>query len=282
MEGLKAIQQSLDLIEELLPGKIKSEDIAAAAGLSSFHYQRMFQILTGFTLQEYIRNRRLTLAAQELQASSRSITELSWDYGYETPESFSKAFKTLHGIPPSSVRVQSHPLKAYPKLSFHLQLKGAVELDYKVVKREKQLVSGKKVVTSLQNGQHHRDIAAFWREAHDEGWIDTFDHLAGELGVLGICMHTEGDQLTYMIAVEGEHQPDSSWTVAEIPPHQWAVFPVRGAMPHAMPPVWERIFAEWFPATGYEHAGGPELEVYSTEGDPYQEDYESEIWIPVT
>lgn len=90
------------------------------------------------------------------------------------------------------------------------------------------------------------------------------------------------ESVTYLIGAEkNTEQIPHDWKETIIPSASWAIFPVHGAMPHAMPKVWERIFSEWFPTTGYEHTGGPEMEVYLSDGEPSSEDYYSEIWIPI-
>lgn len=212
------------------------------------------------------------------------MIDVALRFGYETPESFSKAFRKIHGINPSAVRQNSQQLKAYPKLSFQIQLKGDVEMDYKIVGKDAFQVVGKGIRTSTVNGENHREIPKFWNESNSNGFVEKLEEDCGSLGIIGACMEfdTTQEKLTYLICAEknGKDIP-SDWEEKKIPASTWAVFESVGAMPGAIPKTWDRIFFEWFPSTGYEHAGGPELEVYSTKGDTNADDYRCEVWIPI-
>lgn len=284
MERLQRMIDGIEYIERNLEEKLKIDEIAQMAFMSKFHFQRMFSMLTGFTVNEYIRNRRLTKAAQELVNSDVKIIDLAFKYGYESPEAFTKAFRNIHGISPSLAMKQSHTLKAYPKLSFQIQLKGDVEMDYKIVEKEAFSVVGKSIRTTTVGGENNRKIAEFWNVANSNGFSKQLAKNCGPLGLLGICFEydKEMENLTYLIAAEKkmENLP-ADWEERQIPAATWAVFPVNGPMPGTMPKVWQRIFSEWFPSTGYEHSGGPEMEVYLSDADPSSADYYSEIWIPI-
>ncbi|GAA0344220.1 AraC family transcriptional regulator [Bacillus carboniphilus] len=284
MEGLQRMVESIEYIESHLDKELVIEDIASIACMSKFHFQRMFNMLTGFTVSEYIRNRRITLAAQEIVHSHAKVIDVAMKFGYESPEAFTKAFRRIHGISPSAAKKDSQSLKAYPRLSFQLQLKGDVEMEYKIIEKEAFSVVGKSIRMSIVGGENNRKIPVFWKESNENGFSKELAKNCGPLGLLGICMDFDKQQenLTYLIGAEKKitEVPDD-WEEREIPSASWAVFPVRGAMPEAMQTVWERIYSEWFPSTGYEHAGGPEMEVYCSKEDPYQEGYYSEIWIPI-
>jgi len=284
MEGLQRMLDSMEYIESNLDNELFIDDIAAIACMSKFHFQRMFNMLTGYTVSEYIRNRRITVAAQELVNTRSKVIDVAIKYGYESPESFSKAFRKIHGISPSDAKKDSQSLKAYPKLSFQIQIKGDVEMDYKIVEKDAFTVVGKSIRTTTIGGENNRKIAAFWEESNQNGFTGELAKNCGPLGLIGICMEFDKQQenLTYLICAEKNiDQIPVEWEERQVPSATWAVFPVHGAMPDAMPRVWERIFSEWFPATGYEHAGGPEMEVYLSDADPSSEDYYSEIWIPI-
>lgn len=284
LEKLQSMLDSIEHIENNLENELSIEDIAAIACMSKFHFQRMFSMLTGYTVSEYIRNRRITIAAQELVNTGSRVIDVAIKYGYDSPESFTKAFQRIHGINPSAAKKNTHSLKAYPKLSFQIQLKGDVEMNYRIVEKESFPVVGKSIRTTVVGGQNNRDIAAFWVESNQNGFAAELAKNCGQLGLIGICLDFDKQQenMTYLIAAEkGDEPTPTDWEERQIPSASWAVFPVHGAMPDAMPKVWDRIFSEWFPATGYEHAGGPEMEVYLSDADPSSEDYYSEIWIPI-
>ncbi|ALA50845.1 AraC family transcriptional regulator [Shouchella clausii] len=284
MKSLQRMLDSIEYIESHLDNELLLDEIAAVACMSRFHFQRMFRMLTGYAVSEYIRNRRITVAAQELVHSKSKVIDVAMKYGYESPESFTKAFRRIHGISPSDAKKHSQSLKAYPKISFQIQLKGDVEMDYKIVEKDAFTVVGKSIRTTTIGGENNRKIAAFWNESNRNGLSKQLAKNCGPLGLLGICIDFDKQQenLTYLIAAEkNSDQIPVDWETREIPAATWAIFPVHGAMPNAMPKVWERIFSEWFPATGYEHSGGPEMEVYVSDADPYSKDYYSEIWVPV-
>lgn len=284
MEGLQRMLHAIEFVEKNLDNDLFIEDIARSACMSKFHFQRMFHMLTSYTVSEYIRNRRITVAAQELVYSNSKVIDVAMKYGYESPEAFTKAFRKIHGISPTVAKKNSQSLKAYPKLSFQIQLKGDVEMDYKIVEKKTFTVVGKSIRTTTLEGENNKRIAAFWNESNENGFTEELAKNCGSLGLIGICMDFDKQQenLTYLICAEKQMENvPSDWEEKEIPAASWAVFPVHGAMPDAMPKIWERIFSEWFPATGYEHAGGPEMEVYLSDADPSSEDYYSEIWIPI-
>lgn len=284
MEGLQKMADSIDYIEKNLKYDCKIDDVANVACMSKFHFQRMFSMLTGATVAEYIRRRRLTLAAQELTHSKSKVIDVALKFGYETPESFSKAFRKIHGISPSVARQNSQILKAFPRLSFQIQLKGDVEMDYKIVEKEAFNVVGKDIRTTTVNDENLREISGFWDKSNSNGFTKELAKDCGPMGLIGICMGFDSTQekLTYCICAEKNRlNIPSDWEEKVIPATTWAVFESVGPMPDAMQKTWERIFSEWFPSTGYEHAGGPELEVYPQAGDIRSEQYRCEVWIPI-
>ena len=283
LEYIKKLNQSIDYIENNICEDLEVEKIAKISCLSKYHFQRLFHLLSGYTIAEYIRKRRLTLAAQKLATEDIKVIDVAIKYGYSTSESFSKAFSRLHGINPSVVKNSKKRLKAYPRLFFQLKLQGANKMDYRIVAKEKFQVIGKSIEMSTLDGQNFKEIPKFWAECNQDGFCDKLYQYVDELGILGICMDYEEDKdrMKYMIAVE-KPEIDLDFEVEEIkiPSNSWAVFEVVGSMPNAIQDVWKRIYSEWFPSTGYEHTGGAELEVYYP-GDPSNEDYKSEIWIPI-
>ncbi|MDT3425096.1 AraC family transcriptional regulator [Paenibacillus forsythiae] len=283
MEWLNRMKDALEYMERHMTEPVNMEDIARAACSSPFHFQRMFNLLTGVTVAEYIRKRRLTLAAQELAMTPARVLDVALKYGYDSPEAFAKAFRKAHGLTPSAAREPGAVLKAFPRLSFHLSLKGDKEMDYRIVNKEAFTVVGKTMKTSCRDGENLRRIPQFWLECNKDGTYDKLLELGGGIhDLLGICadMNHEQETLTYWIAVENDEPTPDGYSSIVIPAATWAVFTSVGPMPGAIQSVWARIFQEWFPGTGYEHSGGPEFELYPP-GDPASEDYRCEIWIPV-
>ncbi|OBZ12131.1 AraC family transcriptional regulator [Bacillus sp. FJAT-27264] len=283
LEWLIRMKDALNYVENNLEEPLNIDEIAKVACSSPFHFQRMFNLLTGFTVFEYIRKRRLSLAAQELSVSDIKVLDVALKYGYDTPESFSKAFRKLHGVSPSAAREKGVQLKAFPRLSFHLSLKGDKEMEYRIIEKDSFRVIGKSIEVSLKDGENLREIPAFWSAANGDGTSDQLIEIGQKKDILGICMGVDhpNEKLSYWIAVEGDSDTDpQGYETAIVPDSTWAVFTSIGPMPHAIQDVWSRIFQEWFPSTAYEHSGGPELELYPL-GDVNAEDYRCEVWIPI-
>ncbi len=282
MEWLNRMRDAIDYIENNIETELDPEEIAKVACCSTFHFQRMFLMLTGVTLKDYIRKRRLTLAAQEIAVSDTKVIDLALKYGYDSPESFSKAFRRTHGCTPSAARKPGVKLKAFPRISFQLYLKGDKDMDYRIVERKEFKIIGKALTVTTKDGENLRRIPKFWDECNEDGTCENLLSISNGGNLLGVCIDFdhEKEEITYMVAVEDKGYSKDGFTTRVIPEATWAVFTAVGPMPNAIQEVWKKIFQEWFPATGYEHAKGPELEVYF-DGDPGSDDYRSEVWIPI-
>ncbi|WP_282198119.1 AraC family transcriptional regulator [Collibacillus ludicampi] len=283
LEWLHRMKEALDLMEKKMDERLDIEEITKAAYTSPFHFQRMFYMLTGMTVVEYMRKRKLTLAAQELASSSSKVLDVALKYGYDSPESFSKAFRKIHGIAPSEARNPGVSLKAFPRISFHLTLKGDKDMDYRIVEKEAFTVVGKSTKVSCREEEHMRQIPRFWEECLRNGTTDKLGSISTDGNLLGICMDMQPDQevFTYMIATRTDlTTPSEGFFLRTIPASTWAIFTSVGPIPSAIQNVFGRIFQEWFPSTGYEHAEAPELEVYPP-GDTTADDYRCEVWIPM-
>jgi len=282
MDWLNRMNRALDYIERNLEGEISVEEAARAAYSSAFHFHRLFHVLTGFTVTEYVRRRRLTLAAQELVSTQTRVVDVALKYGYDSPESFAKAFRRLHGISPSEARNPGVRLKAFPRMEFQLTLKGVHAMNYRIVEREAFHVIGRVLNTTLRDGANLREIPAFWNAGCADGWLPRLQALAGQKA-MGICLPMDPGQeeFSYMIAVEGGPElAGDEWTGYTVPALTWAVFTSVGPLPGSIQETFRRIFQEWFPSTNYEHDHGPELEVY-LDGDSSAPDYRCEVWIPI-
>ncbi|MFG6115424.1 effector binding domain-containing protein [Halobacillus sp. MO56] len=285
MTWVESLQRAIDFIEEHLYDEISMEAIASEANVSVFHFQRVFSLMTEISVGEYLRRRRMTLAVQELNKTDARIIDIAYKYGYDTPEAFSKAFRRQHGISPSEARKYTGKLQSYNRLVIQVSLKGAEPMQYKVVEQEGFTIVGIKRQFSLVNEENLTGIPKLWDEVNKDGTADLlFKMNNGNVkGVLGVCVDkstSQSNHIDYWIATAHEGDIPDGLSSKEIPASKWAVFEVHGAMPDAMQNAWKKIFSEWFPSSGYEHAGTPELEVYRG-GDPFDPHYYSEVWIPV-
>ncbi|GIN87182.1 AraC family transcriptional regulator [Heyndrickxia sporothermodurans] len=285
MAWVESLQKAINYMEAHLLEDITIESIAKQANVSVFHFQRTFSVLTDLTIGEYLRRRRLTLAAEELSRTNKKVIDLAYKYGYDTPEAFTKAFRRQHGVTPSEVRKGIGKLQSYNRLVIQVSLKGVEPMKYSIVDKEAFQVIGVKEEYSYANEENLRRIPTFWDEVNANGTSNRLFQLNNGLikGVLGICVdknETNAKQMEYWIAAASENEAPEGFESFEIPASKWAVFEVHGPMPDSMQKAWKQIFSEWFPSNGFEHAGTPELEVYSDE-DPSSPDLYSEIWIPI-
>ncbi|WML33565.1 AraC family transcriptional regulator [Clostridium sp. OS1-26] len=285
MDWLRSMQNAINYMEDNILDEINYDKIAQSAYSSTFHFQRMFSMLTGFTIGEYIRNRRLTLAAQELTCSNEKITDIAFKYGYETSEAFTKAFQRLHGVTPSAARKSGVKLKSFGRLSIQITMKGDKEMNYKIIEKESFKMFGKDFKTNVVDGKCYREIPEFWEKCVTEGTSAKIIKISGkpENGLLdaGILFahNPEDGSMRYMIACDmpNTNIPEE-FKVLEIPALTWAIFEVDGNRDEDIHEVWKRISSEWFPASNYEHADAPEMERYYGNRDA---DYRCEVWIPV-
>ncbi|RSD26881.1 AraC family transcriptional regulator [Mesobacillus subterraneus] len=285
MAWIEALQRAIDYMEEHLLEDITIEEIARVANSSPFHFQRTFSILTDSSVSEYMRRRRLTLAAHELGSTDVKIIDLALKYGYDTPEAFTKAFRRQHGISPSEARKFAGKLNSYGRLGIQVSLKGVEPMQYRVVELEAFEVIGVKESFSYANGENTAGIPKMWGKANHDGTSDFLlcNNNGTVKGLLGVCVDqskVKEKQMDYWVAAACDGETPDGYSKMEIPASRWAIFEVHGPMPDAIQKVWKQIFTEWFPANGYQHAGTPDLEVY-TAGNPTDPDYYSEVWIPV-
>ena len=280
MDWLESMNRAVEYIEANITEKLDIEKVAKIALSSTFHFQRMYHMITGVTIDEYIRRRRLTLSIQDI-ISGEKIINVAYKYGYATPEAFTKAFRKMHGISPSAARELGVNLKAYPKLSFHISIKGDKDMNYKIVDKGSFKVIGKQRKITMVDGENFKQVPKFWDDCMKDGSYEWICSKAGKLGVLGICKDFAKDEFNYMVGVEEiKDTIPKGYVSATIPEATWAIFESVGALPDAIQDLTRRIFTEWLPSTGYQHDCAPEIEVYP-EGDMYSTDYKCEIWIPI-
>ena len=276
MEWMEGLQAALDYIEAHLTDEIRAEDVAAQAYVSSFHFQRIFSALCGLPLGEYVRRRRLTLAGEELSRGGVKVIDAALKYGYDSPDSFARAFARFHGISPSAARERGARLNAFAPMKIRVILEGGSMLEYRIVEKAAFTVMG--VSRRFTADSAYREIPDFWSE-HMES------PLAGEVcGMFGLCLDNEPDSFEYLIAdnyIPWKEVPAGCVT-RTIPAGTWAVFPCRGALPEALQSVNTRIWKEWLPGCReYRLGGNYNVELYAPPAEKPEDTY-SEIWVPVT
>ncbi|TVX92054.1 AraC family transcriptional regulator [Paenibacillus agilis] len=286
MDSLERFNLALQYIEQRLDAEIDYAEIAQIALCSEYHFKRMFSFLAGVTLSEYIRRRRLTLAAFELTTSDVRIIDLAVKYGYTSADSFTRAFHSLHGITPSEARQNGHFLKAYPPMTFQLSIQGGSEMNYRVVEKEAfHIVGISKRVPLIYNGVNP-EIAAMWQSL-DETLIHTLKQLSDvePSGLISASTNfSEGRQeyaeLDHYIGAATTKDCPDNLAQLDVPASTWAVFTAIGPFPDTLQNVWGRIYSEWFPSSNYQLAEGPEI-LWNESKDVASPTFKSEIWIPV-
>lgn len=286
------MEAALDYLEGNLEGELEWGRAAAAANCSAFHFLRMFEVVTGVTVGEYVRRRRLSLAAQRLPSGEERVLDLALRYGYESADAFARAFRREFGMSPSEARAEGARLRLWPRLSFSVALKGDLPMEFRIENRGTLSLVGVPLRVACDSGENFKAIPAFWSRLNADGTVGRLAEAMPpdtRLGVMGACAddYDEAtDTFTYLAAIE---RPDGEAARSRLPPGcveleapagSWVVFSARGPLPGSIQSVWKRIYAEWFPGSGYERSEGPDLEVYSR-GDHSAPDYYSEIWIPV-
>ncbi|MWV46758.1 helix-turn-helix domain-containing protein [Paenibacillus sp. HJL G12] len=288
MDLLKNVNSAIRYIEENLTGDIDYKEAAKRAFCSEYHFKRMFSFLSGIPLSEYVRRRRLTLAAFELSGCEAKVIDVAIKYGYSSPDSFARAFQQLHGLTPSEVKDHGRSLKAYPPLTFQLTISGGDEMNYRIEEKEAfRIVGLMKKVPIIFSGVNP-EIAAMW-ESLDHENIQLFKTLSNvdPKGLISAStnfsegrMDEQGELDHYIGAATTEECPEHLAHL-EVPPLTWAVFEVVGPFPETLQKVWGRIYSEWFPSSNYEMVEGPEM-LWNESKDLSSPRFRSEIWIPVS
>jgi AraC family transcriptional regulator len=287
MDSLKTMNDALKYIEKNLDNDIDFKEVAKLALCSEYHFQRMFSFLAGISLSEYIRRRRLTLAALELNNSNIKVIDLAVKYGYNSPDSFTRAFQSLHGITPTEARISGQSLKAYPPMTFQLSIKGGSEMNYRIEEKESfRIVGISKRVPIIFNGVNP-EIAAMYQSLNME-IITQLKELSNvkPMGIISASVNfsegrmEEKGELDHYIGVATNKECPNNLTKLEVSASTWAVFEAVGPFPDTLQNVWGRIYSEWFPSSNYEQAEGPEI-LWNESKDTTSPTFKSEIWIPV-
>lgn len=288
MDLLERMNRALKYIEDNLTEEIDFKEVARIALCSEYHFKRMFSFLSGVSLSEYIRRRRLTLAAFELNNSNIRIIDTAIKYGYSSPDSFTRAFQSLHGVTPSESRNNGKSLKAYPQMTFQLSIKGGNEMNYRFEEKEPfKIVGIKKRVSIVFNGVNP-EISSMWQSLNME-IITELKNLCNvePIGLISASTNfsegrmEEKGELDHYIGVATTNECPAYLTELEVPALTWAVFESVGPFPETLQNIWGRIYSEWFPSSSYEQAEGPEI-LWNESKDVTSPTYKSEIWIPVT
>jgi AraC family transcriptional regulator len=276
VEWISALNRALSYMEAHLTDSIKPADIAAHVHISSHHFQRTFRLMTGLTVSEYMRNRRLSLAGQAMAQGEYRVIDAALQFGYDTPEGFTKAFERFHGIPPSQARNKGVTLKYFEPMRLKISIEGGLMIDYQII--EKPAFRVALTLATFHSEEALTEIPKMW-----DSYIANHLHerVPGALGVR-FFDHSPVESFEYGIGCDVtwlESVPDT-FEVRDIPAMTWAIFKGSGPMPDAIQQLWQRIYTEWFPFSEYTFVDCCDIEYY-TLGDIHSDAYRFEIQIPI-
>lgn len=279
MNGLaEGIQSAVRYIEDNLTEELSIDDIAAQAYVSSFHFQRIFSALCGITVGEYIRSRRLTAAAEELSRSDAKVIDIAVKYGYESHDSFTRAFTRFHGVSPSAAKERGVHLRSFAPLRIRFTLEGGTIMEYKIVEKAAFTVMGRS--RRFQYETSYQEIPKFWDEHMGSAEV------AKVMGMYGLCLGGEDNDKDFEYLIADNYIPQKEipegYETRTLPAGTWAIFPCKGPMVETLQSTNTRIWNEWLPnCREYKLAGNYNIEAYfEPKHDDPQCDY-CEIWIPV-
>lgn len=274
VDWTRDIQNVLDYIEAHITDELETKELAKLACISPFYFQRLFSVLCGMGVGEYIRCRRLSLAGEELASTNARVIDVAAKYGYDSPDSFNRAFRRFHGISPSSARKTDASLRAFAPMTIQGKMEERDMLEYKIVEKPQFTLVG--LPRMFNSDTSYQEIPKFWDEVMEMENCPL-------LGMYGVCIDEDGKNFEYFIAdnyIPWQEVPAGCVTRV-IPAFTWAVFPCRGPLPQTLQDVNTRIWTQWLPnCKDYRLAANLNLELYAPPAEKPEDTY-SEIWLPV-
>lgn len=283
MEWIKKMNQAVEYIERHLAEELLLEGIAEIAGSSGYHFQRMFAVMAGVSLSEYIRRRRMTLAVADLK-SNKKVIDVALKYGYSSPTAFNRAFQSVHGIAPSLVRHHGVYLKAYQPLTFQMVVTGVESLEYRIEEKKPFQVIGSSIELTGDMEGMGEPIEQFWELLKTNGSLKEIKNLSHEqpAGLFEVMAPDEETKAwNYLLGVASAAEPPATFEAYLVGAHTWAIFKDSAKSREALDQdggIGYRAIKEWLPASGYEYAEGPDIQVWQKDDEA---GIELEFWLPV-
>ena len=291
--SIQLMQQAICYMENHICENISYAEVAKIVHMSSYNFHRTFSFIAGMTANEYIRKRRLTLAAMELQKTDISVIDVAYKYGYESPESFSKAFSRFHGVTPRQAKRKGTKLHLFNPLVIKIILEGGSVMDYRIEHKESQrfVALVKSFPNEIINDDNDHSIPDFWTECSEKKLIEPMQLLRveGKRDLYGLCNPVRGSE-TYFnygigILVDGdtdtaklEHFLNNGYSIWETEPADYAVFKCFGSNGDCLGETWSKFFKEFVPQTGYRQTDDTDYEIYFENGE---NNLFCELWVPV-
>ena len=291
--SIQLIQQAICYMEEHIYENINYADVAKSVHMSSYNFHRTFSFIVGMTANEYIRKRRLTLAARELQTTDISVIDAAYKYGYESPESFSKAFSRFHGSTPKQAKQKGTKLHLFNPLVIKIILEGGSIMDYRIENRGRQrfIALVKAFSNEIINDDNDHSIPDFWTECWDKDLIDPMKLIRkeGKRDLYGLCSPAKDSEthFNYGIGVmidddtdmeKVEYLTGNGYSIWETEPADYAVFKCIGSDGDCLSETWSKFYKEFIPQTGYTQTDDTDYEIYFEKGES---GVFCELWVPV-
>ncbi len=283
MDSMSMLNKAIHYMEEHILESITYSDVAKAVFVSDYHFHRVFSMVTGITPNEYLRNRRLSLAAQELITTPSKVIDVAYKYGYETPESFSKAFSRFHGFSPSVVKRQKKSCVLFNRLILKISVEGGMMMHYRIEKRApfKVIAYERAFPNAIVGDPDSQDIPQFWTELDESGKIKALMDFASNKSLYGLCeaLDKKATSFQYGVGVltDLETAPEG-FSLWHIKPTLWAVFECVGTDGKCIGDTWDKIFKEFLPNAPYDMLDDVDFELYPEKS---KDGVFCEIWIPV-
>lgn len=263
MNNYQSLNNVINKIEEDLTEEIKYQDLAKIIGTSSYTLQRIFAFLTGITLTEYIRKRRLSKAAEELLTTDIKIIDLALKYQYDSPISFSNSFKKMHGISPQNLRKNNTVIKNFPKIEFKTIIETMEELEYRVIEIDKQKLYG--ITTGIIKEEDSKSIRDLFDKANKENILNfIIDNSDGKELYYGACIDIYSSEISKKIQyyIAGKKSREDFVSV-EIPKSTYVCFKLNTKDQVNILKLYNTIYTKWLPTSKYtEILNYPQLEIY--------------------
>ncbi|MBD5640294.1 AraC family transcriptional regulator [Clostridium botulinum] len=282
MEWLKRLSQAIDYIENNLEGDISYDEAAKIACCSTYYFQRMFSYVAGIPLSDYIRRRRMTKAAFELQVSDTKIMDIGSKYGYVSPTSFNRAFQNVHGVAPTAARMEGTLLNTYPPISFSISITGGESMRYRIERKDPIKIVGIRTALKEYTEENFKIVPSFWDETLKSNLFSQICKLNNQnpYGILGITVYKNPEDIYYYIAAATDEPVPEGMVEFNIPAATWVIFECNGNFKDSIQRIFKRFLTEWLPFSGYEYAKLPDIEIYPI-SDPKLKGGHSEVWIAV-
>lgn len=283
MEWLKKLGAAIDYIEDNLDKEISYDEAARIACCSSYYFQRIFSYVSGVSLSEYIRRRKMTQAAFELQRTNSKVIDVALKYGYSSPTSFNRAFQNVHGITPTAAKAMGSVLQAYPSIQFRVEIAGESAMVYHITEKQPLRIVGIRIPMVEDMEENLRIVPDFWKSTFQGKQFLEICRLSDQEPsvILGISVYENPKEIYYYIGVITNATVPLGMYELEIPAATWVVFENDGCFKEDVQSVFRRFYMEWQPFSGYKYAELPDIEVYPIcDGHPVHG--HSEVWIAIS